>query len=184
MLPAAEVVITTSSSKPPAKRVKIKESSLPDPFPLPSNYKLCIIKIILCEYNYACDYVPTESASKPPAKRFKIEDNIYSPILDPFFLPGNYRPDVQVALSSGIMTGITRAAFLTQVAGAIFNHKRYPTGPEFIRVASEIIRKYPFLGSTKECGSKTVTVTVVYLLLHAIITVILLQCHDNIGCNS
>ena len=38
MLPAAEIVIETSSSEwPPAKRVKTKVTSLPNPFPLPSN---------------------------------------------------------------------------------------------------------------------------------------------------
>ena len=86
-------------------------------------------------------------ASKPPTKRFKIKN---SPLTDPFPLPGNYRPDVQVALSSGKMTGVTKTAFYTQVAGAIF------------RVASEIVRQHPFLGSTKECGTKTVE----FILLH------------------
>ena len=60
------------------------------------------------------------------------------------------------------LTGVTKTAFYTQVAGAIFNHKRYPTEPEFIRVASEIVRQYPFLGSIKDCGTKTVE----FILLH------------------
>ena len=91
-------------------------------------------------------------------KAFKSRKDKLSeePLPDPFPLPENYRPDVQLALETGKMTGETRRTYLSQVASAIFNCKKYPTRDEFTRVAIDIVNRYPFLGSPSSCGSKTV----------------------------
>ena len=63
------------------------------------------------------------------ARRKKLKLN-EEPLPDPFTLPVNHRPDVEVALKSGKMTTETRKAYLSQVAAAIFSKKRYPTREE------------------------------------------------------
>lgn len=64
---------------------------------------------------------------------------------DPFPLPRNFRPDVEFALKAGKMTTTTSTAFYSQVAAAIFGYKQYPSAEEFLRVAMDIAKKYPFL---------------------------------------
>ena len=68
-------------------------------------------------------------------KKSKLKEE---PLPDPFVLPENYRPDVEVALKSGKM-------------------KRYPTREEFLRVALDVVRRYPFLESPVPGSSKTVS---------------------------
>ena len=87
-------------------------------------------------------------------KKAKLKEE---PLPYPFPLPENYRPDVEVALSSGKMTAETRKAFLSQVAALIFSKKRYPTREEFQRVALDIITQYPFLVSTVPGSTQTVS---------------------------
>ena len=78
------------------------------------------------------------------------------PLPDPFILPQNHRPDVELALKSGRMTAETRRAYITKVAGSIFSHKRYPTREEFQRIAIDMVRRYPFLQSPVPGSTKTV----------------------------
>lgn len=94
------------------------------------------------------------TSSKRIRKKLKKAEE---PLPDPFQLPENYRPDVEVALRSGQMTVETRKAFLSQVAASIFTKKRYPTREEFQRVALGIVRQYPFLESPVPGSTKTVS---------------------------
>lgn len=64
----------------------------------------------------------------------------------PFPLPKNFRPDVEIALKAGKMTNETRKSFLSQIAGAIYTYKKYPSVNELESVCKEVIRIYPFLG--------------------------------------
>lgn len=80
-------------------------------------------------------------------KRKRLVKPAEPPLPDPFPLPQNFRPDVELALRSGKMTTDTRRAYMSQVASAIFGYKRYPLREEFMRVAGEIVKKYPFLES-------------------------------------
>ena len=80
------------------------------------------------------------------------------PLPNPFPLPKNFRPDVELALSSGKMTNETRTAYINQVGSAIFGYKRYPDKEELVHVADAIVKKYPFLESPLPGGSKTVSV--------------------------
>lgn len=64
------------------------------------------------------------------------------------------------------MTLVTKSMFLTQVAGAIFNYKRYLTKIEFTRAVSEIINRYAFMGSPNQCGEKTVGNACILLFAH------------------
>ena len=82
------------------------------------------------------------------------EDSIFLP--DPFPLPVNYRPDIEVALKSGQMTRTTRAGFMSSVAAAMFAYKRFPTRDDYVSVARQIVTMYPFLGSSK-LGNKYVS---------------------------
>ena len=91
---------------------------------------------------------------------------------DPFPLPQNFRPDVELALRAGKMTTDTRRAYMSQVASAIFGYKRYPLREEFMRVAGEIVKKYHFLESTMTGGSKTVSI-VIQVYLNALFLLIL-----------
>ena len=55
------------------------------------------------------------------------------------------------------MTTTALTAFYSQIAAAIFGYKQYPTKEEFMRVALDITKKFPFLESPIECGSKAVS---------------------------
>ena len=79
------------------------------------------------------------------------------PLPDPFPLPQNFWPDVECALKAGTMTITASTAFYSQIAAAIFGYKQYPTKEEFMRVAIYITKKFPFLESPIECGSKAVS---------------------------
>ena len=89
-------------------------------------------------------------------KKKKTMKPIEPPLPDPFLLPQNFRPDVELALKSENMTTNTRKAYLSQVASAIFGYKKYPIREEFMLLADQIIRRYPFLQSPMPDGSKTV----------------------------
>ena len=84
------------------------------------------------------------------------------PLPDPFPLPHNFRTDVEVALKTGEMTRETTKSFFSTVAGSILTFKRYPTKEEFIRIATDIVRKYPFLRSST--GSPTVSDFIVFII--------------------
>ena len=69
------------------------------------------------------------------------------PLPDPFELPKNYKPNVELALKSGKITTDTNKAFLSTVAAAMFAYKRYPTADDYSNVARVIIHQYPFMKS-------------------------------------
>jgi hypothetical protein len=81
-----------------------------------------------------------------PVKRRRIEKPKEDALIDPFPLPKNFRPDVELALQSGQMTNETRKSFISQVAGAIYTFKKYPTTNELENVCKEIVKLYPFMG--------------------------------------
>ena len=54
-------------------------------------------------------------------RQCKEDDSAHLP--DPFILPTNFRPDIEVCLKSGKMTRLARAIFLSTVAGAMFQYK-------------------------------------------------------------
>ena len=66
---------------------------------------------------------------------------------DPFPLPTNFRPDVEVCLKKRKMTKCTRVAFFTSVSSALFQYKRFSSRDDYVSVARQIVSKYPFLGS-------------------------------------
>ena len=102
------------------------------------------------------EVIVTTSALKKPSKSWVAKKRAEQPLPDPFPLPKNYRPDVDVGLKSGEMTQETKRSFFTQVASAIYNYKKYPTKEEFTRVATDIITRYPFLAPPNSIGTKTV----------------------------
>ena len=67
------------------------------------------------------------------------------PLPDPFELPKNYRPDVELALKSQKMTMTCTREFLSTVAGAMYERKKYPTKDDFMNVARSICKEYPFM---------------------------------------
>ena len=85
------------------------------------------------------------------------------PLPHHFAFPANYHPEVEMCLKSGKMTTKAWKHFLSAIASCMFSYKwyvnyvcevlvlvfmyRYPTKEEFIQVALEIIRKYPFMKS-------------------------------------
>lgn len=84
-------------------------------------------------------------AKSKKASSRELESHLHLP--DPFPLPQNFRSDVEVALKAGQMTRETNKSFFSFLAGSILNFKRYPTKEELTRVATEVIRKYPFMKS-------------------------------------
>ena len=102
------------------------------------------------------EVIVTTSALKKLSKSWVAKKQAEPPLPDPFPLSKNYRPDVYVALKSGEMTEETKTSFISKVASAIHNYRKYPTKEEFTRVATDIITRYPFLASPSSCGTKTV----------------------------
>lgn len=94
-----------------------------------------------------------EVVTTPRPKRVKLNEE---PLPDPFPLPDNHRPDVDVALKTGKMTVETRKAYMSQIAASIFTRKRYPTREELQRVALDVVKRYPFLQSPVPGSTKTV----------------------------
>lgn len=86
-------------------------------------------------------------------------------MISPFPLPRNFRPDVELALKSGQMTNETRKSFLSQIAGAIYTYKKYPSLNELESVCKEIVQVYPFLGykNAKTGSIEVVSFVIIYI---------------------
>ena len=67
---------------------------------------------------------PFELVDFKAVKKCKEDDSAYLP--DPFSLPTNFRPDIEVCLKSGKKVRLARASFLSTVAGAMFQYKKIP----------------------------------------------------------
>ena len=128
----------------------------------PTSLKRKGITVVPTERGGVGDYCGEELIPDTSKKKKKTMKPIEPPLPDPFPLPQNFRPDVELALKSGNMTTNTRKAYLSQVASAIFGYKKYPIREEFMRVADQIIRRYPFLQSPMPGGSKTVSDLLTY----------------------
>ena len=74
------------------------------------------------------------------------------PLPIPFPLPVNFNKEVMAGLEMGVLSVRARTAFFSQVAGAIFNRKSYPTKEEYNHVGQLIVTKYPFLRSQEGSG--------------------------------
>ena len=85
------------------------------------------------------------------------EDSI--PLPSPFPLPKYYPYGVEQALNSKQMTRETTTKFMSCIAGAMLNYKRYPTSQDYNNVAQTVIDKYPHLKSPT--GSKLIKTWVV-----------------------
>ena len=93
-----------------------------------------------------CSSDIVEEITVKTSKRHRLEKPMEDPLINPFPLPKNFRPDVEIALQSGQMTNETRKSFLSQVAGAIYTCKKYPSTNELENVCKQIVGVYPFLG--------------------------------------
>lgn len=85
------------------------------------------------------------------------------PLPDPFPLPKHFGSEVEVALKSKTMTNVSRQAFISKVAAAMFCYKRYPSGTDYENVGRSIIQEYPFLKSS--VGSPAVITDYIILFL-------------------
>ena len=65
-------------------------------------------------------------------------------IPQPFKLP-KYPLDVEIALQQGKLLATTYHKFISGTARAMLSYKQHPTPDERNTVASEIVRRYPFL---------------------------------------
>ena len=110
----------------------------------------------MVEY-YAEEDVPAKEEVVTTTKHKCIKP-VEQPLLDPFPLPQNFCPDVELALKTDKMTATTSTAFYSQAAAALFGYKQYPSPEEFLRVAMDITKKkYPFLESLMQCGTEAVS---------------------------
>ena len=73
---------------------------------------------------------------------------VEQPLPGPFPLPTNFRSDMEVCLHQKHMTKEAQKSFISTVASKMFSYKRKPTTTEFMRIATDIIRKYPFMKPT------------------------------------
>lgn len=89
-----------------------------------------------------------EQSKLPSVVKLESSKEIEQPLPDPFVLPVHFRSDVEVCLSQGHMTREATTSFLSTVASKMFGYKKKPTTPEYLRVATDIIRKYPFMKPT------------------------------------
>lgn len=96
---------------------------------------------------------PCEVTVKTSQRKKKITE----PPLDisKFALPNNFRTDIELCLESKKMTKEAYKGFITRICNSIFAIKRYPTRKEVVGIAEMIIKKYPFLKSSR--GPETVS---------------------------
>ena len=64
------------------------------------------------------------------------------PLPRPFDVPQNFPQAIST-------DGKPRAKFITIIAQSIYRHKSYPTDEEYIHVAQELVKKWPFLDGGK-----------------------------------
>ncbi len=75
----------------------------------------------------------------------KSKEDSSKPLPDPFPLPLHYRPDVEACLKQGRMTATAKTAYFSEVAGAMFQFKRFPSRDEKVSVAKQLWLNIPFL---------------------------------------
>ena len=88
---------------------------------------------------------PTLPKTKKKSVSKDLDDVI--PLPSPFPLPKHFSFDVEFGLQEKKMTRETTSKFITAVAGAMLNYKRYPSSDDYQNVARTIINKYPHLKS-------------------------------------
>lgn len=74
------------------------------------------------------------------------------PLPRPFKLPNNFPVAVTLGLNSKKLTGLARPRFFSTIASAIVFHKKYPTNEEYLHVAMEISKQFPFIVNVAEDG--------------------------------
>ena len=84
----------------------------------------------------------------PSVVKLESRKETEQPLPDPFVLPVHYRYDVEVCLSQGRMTKEATKSFISTVASKMFGYKKKPTASEYLRIATDIIQKYPFMKPT------------------------------------
>lgn len=71
------------------------------------------------------------------------------PLPRPFGVPQNFPNAIAIGLENKKLTGRPRTKFITIIAQSIYRFKSYPTEEEYIRVARELVEKWPFLDDGK-----------------------------------
>lgn len=66
-------------------------------------------------------------------------------LTNPFELPRNFQPKIQIGLNEKNLTGQVRAKFIKAMAEAIYWYKSYLTREEYEHVALQIVKKWNFL---------------------------------------
>lgn len=84
---------------------------------------------------------------KSETKRFIKTEADSIPLPEPYPLPLNYRSDVEAGLKKKEMSLELKKAFFSSIAASMFSYKKYPTGTDYLNVATTIVQKYPFLKS-------------------------------------
>lgn len=100
------------------------------------------------------------------SKRVKVEKDIDDsvPLPSPFPLPKHYPHNVENALKMKKMTKEAMCKFVSVIAGAMLNYKRYPTSQDYYNVAQSVITSFPYLKSPT--GSPHVCVSMYLLIIN------------------
>lgn len=124
----------------------------------------------------------------------KSEDDS-TPLPDPFPLPKHYHHNVDSALRSKKMSTKDKQQFISEVASAMLQYKKYPSRDDYVCVARSIVAKYPFLKSSDakpyvSYGQHafTMNLCVVFSLTHLLMAIIYhstfncMLCENSLGC--
>ena len=78
------------------------------------------------------------------------------PLPRPFTLPINFPHAILEGLNQAKLCGKPRTKFITIISQSIYRFKSYPTDDEYVHVAQELAKKWPFLDEGKGIVSSDV----------------------------
>ena len=107
-----------------------------------------------------------------PRMKLKRDRGVEQPLPNPFPLPLHYPSIVEAGLKAENPGIIPK--YLSCVASSMLCHKMYPTREEYIQVANEIIRKYPWMKS--KLGPPSVSENFSHTPFHPHISIIIKAC--------
>lgn len=110
---------------------------------------------------------------EPPPKKVKREQSVIKkstsiltkrghepPLPRPFDIPKNFPEAISLALERKKLKGKPRTKFITIIAQSIYRLKNYPSDAEYIQVAQDLAKRWPFLDDGK--GMVSIVICIFY----------------------
>ena len=94
--------------------------------------------------------IPSDTSSLGSIAVFqKLQKDKEIVLPNPFPLPKNFTPDVEMAIKTGEVGRLTRNSFISSILHSIYQYKKYPTERDYCNLSSQIMKDFPAFFSSQ-----------------------------------